>query len=149
MSDEPKPEGPKPDEPKPDESKPRDPVAWEASSTFAGEGKLISELPRIVNRKGELLGEGPRDEDGRILHVKRGGGRSRNFDDEQKADLITRLEPHVLKRRGELGRLPFREDEVIKNIARRLVNAKGLESSDDVIRRQIIDPVLQKLRLPS
>jgi len=125
----------------------RKPVAWGASSTLAGESKLTAKKFRIRNRHGELLAEGRRDEHNRLLEEKGAGGRSPNFDDEAKVDLITRLVPHVLKRQGELGRLPFRTDETIKNIARRLVQAKGLESSDDIITRQLIDPVLQKLRL--
>jgi hypothetical protein len=159
MNSEPKPDRPapdmpplndesKPDKPKTDQPPPkREPVAWEASSVVAGKGTLTNKkTPRIRNRHGELLAEGRHDEHGRLLEEKGAGGRSPNFDDEAKADLITKLEPYVLRRRGELGQLPFRTDPTIKRIARDLVKAKGLESSDDIITRQLIDPVLRKLR---
>jgi hypothetical protein len=121
-----------------------EPVAWEVSSVLAGKGTLIVKMPRIRNRKGQLLAEGPRDEDGRLLAT---GGRPPIFDDAaKKAELIAKLRPFILRRQAELGRRPPRDDKMVLRFARNLVAWLDPKPSDDTIIRQLIDPVLQELR---
>jgi hypothetical protein len=86
------------------------------------------------------------DQYGRLLADKGGGGRPRNFDDAVKTNLMDRLEPYLLKRQVELGRLPYRKDEKVLKFVRGLVEVAGLDSSDDINTKQLIDPALRKLR---
>jgi hypothetical protein len=124
-----------------------DPVAWGASSTFAGETSFLSK-PRTRNVDGELLAE-KRDRYGRLVESAReGAGRKLSFSPEAQAELMNRLEPHVIARRHELGRLPPRDDVKILRIACSLIEGRGLGESQakNTIMRQLIDPVLQKLK---
>jgi len=125
----------------------RPPKAWPLSGTFAGDAKLLSK-PRTRNVDGELLAE-KRDRYGRLVESAReGAGRKQSFDVEAKAALTAKLEPHVIARRGELGQLPPRDDAKILRIARGLIDARGLGESQakHTIMRQLIDPMLRKLR---
>ena len=107
-------------------------------------GGFIAKTPRIVNRKGKLLAEGPRDEDGRLLAT---GGRPRIFDDEaKKAELIAELRPVILRRQAELGRRPLRGDKIVLQFARSLVAWLDPKPSDYTITKQLIDPALQEFK---
>jgi hypothetical protein len=114
----------------------RPPKAWSLEATLAAKGKFI------VKRRQPLH----RDLHGRLLADKGGGGRPSNFGDDDATSMAAKLEPYLLKRKAEIGRLPYRKDEEVLRYARRLVRAAGLQSSDDIITKQIIDPALQKLK---
>jgi hypothetical protein len=116
---------------------------------FAGKGRLTTgEDKPIKDDIWRRRKSGHLDLHGRPVPVagKTVGGRLRNFDDKAKADLQRRLEPYVRKLQDELGRLPFRTNKDLLTSAKRLVSNRGLASGDKIITRQLIDPVLQKLR---
>src|SRR5262245_39305210 len=107
---------------------PHDPVPWEASSTFAGKTTLLGK-PGTRNVDGELLAE-KRDRYGRLVESAReGAGRKQSFSSQARTELMNRLEPHVIARQDELGRLPPRDDARILRIARGLIDARGLGES--------------------
>jgi hypothetical protein len=86
------------------------------------------------------------DVHGRRLWDPPGGGRPSNFDEAAAARLKARLELFLLERKAATGRLPYREDEKVLLFVRDLVEAEGLKSSDDILRKQIIAPALRKLK---
>jgi hypothetical protein len=114
----------------------RPPKAWSLEATLAAKGEFILKRRQPLHR----------DPHGRLLADKGGGGRPRNFDAGTADDMTAKLEPYLLKRKAELGRWPYREDREVLGFVRRLVRAAGLQSSDDIITKQIIDPALQKLK---
>jgi hypothetical protein len=56
------------------------------------------------------------------------------------------LEPLARKRMLELGHCSTRDDPELMRIARRLIDVAEVDSSDKIIKRQLIAPVLRKLR---
>jgi hypothetical protein len=122
------------------------------SGVFAGGGKLTTGENKAI--KGDIWRRkkaGHLDLHGRpVPAVKKEeevGGRPRNFDDDAtKTELMAKLEPCILKRQAELGRPPYRKDDKVLRTARGLVQDKGLESSDDIIIKQLIIPVLRKFK---
>jgi hypothetical protein len=85
-----------------------------------------------------------RDQYGRRLWEPQ-GGRHPNFDAATLSRMRAALEDFVLARKATTGRWPYRKDEQLLKFARELVQKEGLASSDNIIIKQIISPVLQKL----
>jgi hypothetical protein len=91
----------------------RRPKSWPVSGALMGESRFV-----VKTRQGNR---------GRLFQDK-AGGRPRNFDDAAKIKLMNRLEPYLLKRQVELGRLPYRKDEKLLKFVRGLVECRiGLE----------------------
>jgi hypothetical protein len=76
------------------------------------------------------------------------GGRPRNFDDATALRMMAALEPFVLERQAKKGRRLYREDRELLKFVLKLVESEGLESSPNILIKQIISPVLRKLRQP-
>jgi len=109
----------------------RVPVALSVEALFEGKGLQRSNLTQY-------------DPYGRRLWEPQ-GGRHPNFDDATLSRMRAALEEFVLARKAATGRWPYREDREVLSEARKLVQKEGLASSDNIIIKQIISPVLQKL----
>jgi hypothetical protein len=109
----------------------RIPVAWPGEVFFKGEGLLRSNTLQY-------------DQYGRRLWEPQ-GGRHSNFDAATLSRTRAALEDFVLARKAETGRWPYRKDAQLLKFACELVQKEGLASSDNIIIKQIISPVLQKL----
>jgi uncharacterized protein YciW len=81
--------------------------------------------------------------------AQRRGGRHRNFKPETAKRLIAVIEPHARKRMSKLGQRPTRNDPELMRVVHKLIAVEGIDSSDKVIQRQLIAPVLRKLRVGS
>jgi hypothetical protein len=73
------------------------------------------------------------------------GGRRPNFDDATLSRMQAALEDFVLAHKAATGRWPYRKDAQLLKFACKLVQKEGLASSDNIIIKRIISPVLQKL----
>jgi hypothetical protein len=109
----------------------RIPVALSVEAFFKGEGLQRSNLLQY-------------DPYGRRLWEPQ-GGRHSNFDIATLSRMRAALEGFVLARKTETGRWPYRKDAQLLKFARELVQNEGLASSDNIILKQIISPVLRKL----
>jgi hypothetical protein len=109
----------------------RIPVAWTAEVFFKGEfGGSVNAFQCDMH--------------GRRLWEPQGGRRP-NFDDATLSRMQAALEDFVLAHKAATGRWPYRKDAQLLKFACKLVQKEGLASSDNIIIKQIISPVLQKL----
>jgi hypothetical protein len=74
------------------------------------------------------------------------GGRHRNFDDATVLRMRAALEAFLLSQKAATGRLPFQKAKALGDFVDKLVADEEVTSSYNIIVKQLIRPVFQKLK---
>jgi hypothetical protein len=107
------------------------PEAWSVEATFAGAG-CVPPIPTAQFNQGRRLWDNP-------------GGRQPNFDEAAVVRMMIKFEAFCLQEQATPGRLPV--EKRIKNfVMEKLLPAEGVTSSYNIARKQIVAPVLRRLR---
>jgi hypothetical protein len=103
-----------------------------ASAVLKGESKLGSRTAHL-DLLGRRLWDNP-------------GGRRRNFDNATVLRMRAALEVFLVDQKAATGRLPYRKVKAVTDFVDKLVADEGVMSSYNILTKQVIRPVFQKLK---